>query len=96
MPKTKTTFGKGHPYYPRKGATFNKEELAEFMSAAWPKMVEEFWGLPGNLKWQVFLKLLEYRLPKIKDEEDAKTTDPAIELLRSMYGDKKKMEQPKS
>lgn len=89
MPKTKTTFGPGHPYYPKKDTVFNKEELAEFMSKAWPDMVEAFWNLAPNIKWQVYLKLMEYRLPKPKEDEGKDTADPAIELLRSMYGGKK-------
>lgn len=93
MPKTKTTFKEGHPYYPRKGTRFNKEELAEFLSAAWPDMVKAFWALDPYNKWQVFLKLMEYRMPKIKEEEDTTTADPTIELLRSMYATKGKSQQ---
>lgn len=88
MPKTKTTFEPGHPYYPRKDAPFNKKELNEFLTQAWPVMVDEFWKLNGNKKWDVFLELIKYNLPKLSaiQFEDTTTKNTTIELLRSVYG----------
>lgn len=91
MPKTKTTFEKGHPYYPKKDAPFNKKELQEFLSKAWPDMVDAFWDLAPRDKWAVFLKLMEYDLPKLSavQFEDSTQKNSTIEFLRSMYGSPK-------
>ena len=91
MPKTKTTFKKGHPYHPKKDAPFNKKELQEFLSQAWPDMVDAFWVLAPRDKWAVFLKLMEYDLPKLSavQFEDSTQKNSTIEFLRSMYGSPK-------
>ena len=91
MPKTKTTFEKGHPYYPKKGAPFNKRELQEFLSQVWPDMVDAFWSLSSRDKWTVFLKLMEYDLPKLSavQFEDSTQKNSTIEFLRSLYGSPK-------